>query len=182
MSGHLTLMKKRANQLLTSHRLTYPITCNVDYVEAVTKKYSDEERKAAYTKVIREMIGDPKSNNVYSNGSPSLSSVVEWLVKCAKPPVKKDAAAEALNSLDAYYKIALKRFIDGIVIEVIDEKLLAVLADILSPVTVFKMPDEMVESIAGESTHSRALRGKLAGQIDVLEKGSETCKRFAGSQ
>lgn len=79
-------------------------------------------------------------------------------------------------------QIALKRFIDDVAVKVIEEKLLAVMTDILSPVAVFEMSDELVEMIAGESQESRTLRAQLTKQIDVLETGSETCKRFAGSQ
>lgn len=42
------------------------------------------------------------------------------------------------------------------------------------------MSPDLVTSMAGESEESRAQREQLAKQLDVLTKGSETCKRFIG--
>ncbi len=44
------------------------------------------------------------------------------------------------------------------------------------------MPAALVTSIAGESEETRALREQLTKQLDVLLKGSETCKRFVGAR
>ncbi len=74
----------------------------------------------------------------------------------------------------------MKRFLDDISVEVIEEKLLAALGDILSPVKVFGMSPALVATLAGEAREIRAKRKKLTKQLDVLHKGSETCKRFVG--
>jgi len=42
------------------------------------------------------------------------------------------------------------------------------------------MPADLVTSIAGESEENRAQREQLTKQLDILMKGSETCKRFIG--
>ncbi|PQE23342.1 dynamin GTPase protein [Rutstroemia sp. NJR-2017a BBW] len=59
--------------------------------------------------------------------------------------------------MEAYYKVALKRFIDDIAIEVIEDKLISSLHDIFSPIAVYSMPDDL---------------------LHVLMKGTETCKHF----
>ena len=76
--------------------------------------------------------------------------------------------------------MALKRFIDDVATQVIEEKLVAVLENIMSPVSVFEMTAEKVDQIAGESEDSRTLRDQLTRQMDVLRKGLETCKRYVG--
>ena len=76
----------------------------------------------------------------------------------------------------------MKRLIDDIAIEAIEAKLISLLGDIFSPVAVSNMPAELVTSIAGESEESRALREQLTKQLDVLMKGSDTCKRFIGAR
>ncbi|KAI4088258.1 MAG: hypothetical protein LQ339_008737 [Xanthoria mediterranea] len=91
------------------------------------------------------------------------------------------ACSEALDCMEAYYKVvALKRFIDDIAIEVIEAKLLSPLGDLFSPVYVSAMPPDLVTRIAGESEQNRTQREQLNKQLDVLVKGSETCKRFIG--
>lgn len=42
------------------------------------------------------------------------------------------------------------------------------------------MPADLVTRIAGESEENRAQHEQLNRQLDVLIKGSETCKRFIG--
>lgn len=76
----------------------------------------------------------------------------------------------------------MKRFVDSVAIEVIEQTLLAALSGILSPVAVVSMSPELIESIAGESKESRARRDELAKKIDALQKGLETCKSFVNSK
>ncbi|KAF4634182.1 hypothetical protein G7Y89_g3925 [Cudoniella acicularis] len=52
--------------------------------------------------------------------------------------------------------------------------------DIFSPITVTSLPADLVTSVAGESEESRAQCEQLTRQLDVLMKGTETCKRFIG--
>ena len=74
----------------------------------------------------------------------------------------------------------MKRFVDDIAIEVVEDKLISSLHDMLSPTTVISMPADLVTSIAGESEENRAEREQLKKQLEVLMKGIETCKRFVG--
>lgn len=74
----------------------------------------------------------------------------------------------------------MKRFIDDIAIEVIEAKLISPLGDVFSPVAISAMPADLVTRIAGESEENHAQREQLTKQLDVLVKGSDTCKRFIG--
>ena len=74
----------------------------------------------------------------------------------------------------------MKRFIDDIAIEAVEAKLLSPLGNVFSPVAVSAMPADLVTCIAGESEENRAQREQLTKQLDVLMKGSDTCKRFIG--
>ena len=74
----------------------------------------------------------------------------------------------------------MKRFIDDIVIGVIEVQLIHSLSDIFSPVAVFDMPSDLVTRIAGESEENCALREQLSKKLHILMKGLETCKRFVG--
>lgn len=78
------------------------------------------------------------------------------------------------------YQVALKRFTDDIAIEAVEAKLLSPLGNVFSPVAVSAMPAELITRIAGESEENRAQREQLTKQLDVLMKGSDTCKRFIG--
>jgi hypothetical protein len=76
------------------------------------------------------------------------------------------------------YQVAFKRFVDDIAVEAVETNLIARLGDILSPIKVTYLADDIVTSIAGESEQSRSQRKQLTNQLDVLVQGLETCKRF----
>jgi hypothetical protein len=94
--------------------------------------------------------------------------------------VKRSAAINALDCLNAYYKVALKRFIDDVAVEVIEAKLVSALDKILDPVSVYQMPTDQVSRIAGEPEETRIEREQLNRQLEVLRNGLDTCKRFVG--
>lgn len=75
-------------------------------------------------------------------------------------------------------QVALKRFVDDIANEVVESRLMSSLSRILSPVTVFDMPASLVMKIAGESKESQTFREQLNKELLILNKGSDTCKRF----
>lgn len=69
---------------------------------------------------------------------------------------------------------------DDVAIELVEAKLVKVLPDIFSPMTVFTMPPNLVGRMAGESDEKLRRREQLEKQLDVLSKGSDFCKRFVG--
>ena len=75
-------------------------------------------------------------------------------------------------------KVALKRFIDDIAVEAIEAKLISPLHDIFSPIVATSMPPDLITRIARQSEDNCAQRNRLTRQLDVLMRGSETCKRF----
>lgn len=76
--------------------------------------------------------------------------------------------------------MALKRFIDDVAVEAVENKLVVSLSDLFSPIAVFEMAPEMVTSIAGETKEYRSLREQLSKKLDILVRGLETCKKFVG--
>lgn len=74
----------------------------------------------------------------------------------------------------------MKRFIDDVAAQVIEDKLIDALGSILSPVAIFEMDSKQIAIIAGESEDSRIEREQLTKQLTVLQKGMDTCKRFTG--
>lgn len=72
----------------------------------------------------------------------------------------------------------MKRFVDGIAIEVIETALVQALVKIFSPITVYNMPSSLVTRIAGESKESHDMREQLSQKLKTLRNGFETCRRF----
>ncbi|KAI1483206.1 dynamin family protein [Daldinia eschscholtzii] len=181
LDGLLAQAKTKTSELLDSHRHIHPITYNREYAETIQK--TGQTQREEFTRILIEFFGlaSLDATTYLNQRSYQLNTLVDRLVK-KEPDVERLAASEALDRMTAYYNLALKRFIDSVATEVIEQKLLAALSNILSPVAVFSMSPELVERIAGESQESRAMREELTKKIDVLQKGSDTCKRFIDSK
>ncbi|GAP92225.1 putative dynamin family protein [Rosellinia necatrix] len=169
----------KASELIDSQVLCHPITYNEQYLEAVHRIHN-QRRREFFSQVVEEYFGYPPNTTVSLHRSFNLVNLLDRLSNREEPDDEKFAASEAVDCMEAYYSVALKRIIDDVAIEVIERKLMTTLSTIFSPLSVFEMEDGLVSSIAGESQESRAKRAKLENQVGVLMKGSETCKRFAG--
>jgi hypothetical protein len=79
-----------------------------------------------------------------------------------------------------FKQVALERFIDDIAIEVVERELISKLEKIFSPLQVALMDTKICTTIAGESEETRARRNQLVSQLQTLEAGLFTCKKFTG--
>jgi hypothetical protein len=60
----------------------------------------------------------------------------------------------------------------------VETNIVGKLDDILSPIKITRLAEDVITSVAGESEESRDKRKQLKDQLDVLEQGLGTCKRF----
>ncbi|KAJ4307317.1 hypothetical protein N0V88_000700 [Collariella sp. IMI 366227] len=72
-------------------------------------------------------------------GSYDLRSLADSLAESGELDMGRFAASEALDCLNAYYKVALKRFINDVAVEVIEAKLMSALDRILPPGSVLNV-------------------------------------------
>ncbi|TGJ86602.1 hypothetical protein E0Z10_g2155 [Xylaria hypoxylon] len=170
-------INSKASELIDSQVLCHPVTYNEQYLEAV-HRIKDQRRREFYKGIVGSVFGSGQPNHYVTQVA--VESLLEKLSKRREPDDERLAASEAVDCMEAYYNVALKRIIDDVAIEVIERKLMAALSEIFSPIVVLEMSDDLVSAIAGESQESRAKRVRLANQVEILIKGSETCKRFAG--
>ncbi|KAI1735636.1 dynamin family protein [Xylaria scruposa] len=170
-------INSKANELIDSQVFCHPVTYNEQYLEAL-HRINDQRRREFCSRIVENFFGNG-TTSVYLNRHYDINNLIDQLSQRREPDDERFAASEAVDCMEAYYNVALKRIIDDVSIEVIERKLMASLPAILSPTVVFDMSDDLVTAIAGESNESRAKRTKLANQVEVLQQGSETCKRFA---
>ncbi|OXV05778.1 hypothetical protein Egran_06454 [Elaphomyces granulatus] len=179
LNQRMDCLKAKTAELLTPHKTSHPITYNHYFTETLQKvhsKWCEDE----YTEIIQNFLEVPSLESVYLGSYKDFRPLVTALMRRPEPDMNRFACSEALDCMEAYYKVALKRFVDDIAIEVIEAKLISQLNSTFSPITVTSMAADLVSSIAGESEENRAQREQLTKQLDILMKGSETCKRFIG--
>jgi len=176
----LKTLNAETSELLKMHQKGHPITHNRDFTETVQQIRNERKRKE-YSKIVHDFFGvTPVESSIPINRNVDLRRLVASLADRDEPDINRYAASEALDCMEAYYKVALKRFVDDTAIEVIEAKLVSALGDIFSPVSVYGMSSDLVALVAGESEENRNKREQLTRQLDVLRKGSATCNRFVG--
>ncbi|KAK4233415.1 hypothetical protein C8A03DRAFT_19520, partial [Achaetomium macrosporum] len=179
MNGVLQTMRDKTKELLTPHQHSHPITYN-HYLTETLQKVRRERGQNERERILCRFFGVDSLQSWHSDDEYDLRRLADSLAESGEPDMGRYAASEALDCLNAYYKVALKRFIDDLAVQVIEAKLISALDRILHPVSICQMLDEQVARIAGESEETRTEREQLNKQLEVLRNGLETCKRFVG--
>ncbi|KAI1430551.1 dynamin family protein [Xylaria sp. CBS 124048] len=175
----ITIAKSRVTELLNEFQTIHPITYTKEYIDSILYIW-DQRRRKEDEEVVKSFFSVKRLERVHLGNQYDLENLVTLLAMRREPDIERIAASDALDCMHAYYNVAMKRFLDDISVGIIEEKLLAVLGDILSPVKVIDMSPDLVATLVGEPRPVRARRRKLMKQLDVLKKGSETCRRFVG--
>ncbi|GFG19489.1 hypothetical protein IFM5058_10141 [Aspergillus udagawae] len=174
----LKSLENKTCEILRAYREGHPITYNHSFTDSLQQTRQDTLMpKLSYT--IRKFFNVPQltsSQNI--DGTFDLLHLRDSLLESFKADTARFAALQALDCMRAYYKVALKRFVDAIAIEVIETALVQALVKIFSPVAVYNMPSSLVTRIAGESKESHDMREQLSKKLETLRNGSETCRRF----
>ncbi|CAG8013332.1 unnamed protein product [Penicillium salamii] len=163
-------------ELLTPHQQRHPITYDHYFTETLQHTRNGRQREQLREALKRHFTVDHLSSAHAVDYSIDLRALLDSLVWSTVPNMTQFASEEALDCMLAYYKVALKRFVDDIATKVVEMKLLCTLPEIFTPVTAFDMSDELVMQFAGESEESRTLREQLNKKLNVLAKGSDTCR------
>ncbi|ETS83523.1 hypothetical protein PFICI_05399 [Pestalotiopsis fici W106-1] len=179
MDTILRELDAKTGEILAPHQKSHPITYNHYFTDTI-QRVRRERGRAQTATVLRGFFSVSDLNvNTYLSDTYNLDNLLKLLTgDDAEPDMHRFAASEALDQMDAYYKVAMKRFLDDIAVQVIEVVLLAALPAILSPVKIFEMSSELIARIAGESEDTRAQRHQLMKQVVVLSKGIEVCKEF----
>ncbi|KAJ5558985.1 dynamin GTPase [Penicillium sp. DV-2018c] len=85
----------------------------------------------------------------------------------------EQACSEAQNDLNAYYKVAMKTFVDNICRQVIERHIIAKLPSVFEPVLVSGYETEELLRMAAESAQVSARRDEARHFQKVLEKSLE---------
>ncbi|KAJ3495912.1 hypothetical protein NLG97_g3046 [Lecanicillium saksenae] len=172
-------LHEKLSGLLKPHESGHPITYNHYFTETL-QNIRKEREKSRVTALLIEKFGHVSlSSKTIIDRSIHFGDLIDQLILPPVPDMDHFAASEALDCLDAYYKVALKRFVDDVAVEVVEACLLDKLSEIMDPLSIFSMSDDEVASVAAETEESRTAREELEAKLKLLKSGSETCKNFA---
>jgi GTP-binding protein EngB required for normal cell division len=102
----LGILNAKTTELLTPHQKSHPITYNHYFTEALQKVRS-ERSMDEYTTIIKDFFGVSSLESAYLNRHYDLRRLVATLVQHTEPDMNRFACSEALDCMEAYYKVPI---------------------------------------------------------------------------
>ncbi|KAH7037042.1 P-loop containing nucleoside triphosphate hydrolase protein [Microdochium trichocladiopsis] len=158
----------KIEELLMS-AINQPITYNPQLTENVQKAQQARHKRAIQQQIskifaLREFENTQKTFHV----NPVL--VVELLAEGLEPDMELFGSSLAVDYMEAYYEVAINRFIDDISVIAIEDCLVKKLSGLFKAKKVLAMTDEEISRLAGETEESVAERKRLEEKKHVLQQ------------
>ena len=95
----------KAAELLTPHQKSHPITYNHYFTEAL-QKVRNQRSKNEYSRIVKNFFGvSTLEPALYIDQHKDLRQLVTALVQSTEPDMNRFACSEALDCMEAYYKV-----------------------------------------------------------------------------
>ncbi|KAI9722079.1 MAG: hypothetical protein M1828_004893 [Chrysothrix sp. TS-e1954] len=164
-------MKEKLTELLRPSRGGHPITYNHYFTETVQQIRSARSQEQALAHIKRLDGRD-------CIDSPSLQLALKEMASETQKNMDLYSVSEAVECMEAFYKVALKMFIDNFAILAVEYCVLEKLADFFTPQTVLDLDDDTVEEIAGETSQTRVERTRALAKLESLDAGLQVLRRI----
>ncbi|KAJ5143353.1 Dynamin [Penicillium bovifimosum] len=118
----------------------------------------DEAKASIQASVKRAAESDWGGSVHFSNSPYEMDRMISSLQKRVEVNMVERACSEVLTDLNAYYKVAMKTFVDNVCRQVIERHILAKLGGAFHPTVVSSFSDEELIRLAGESLQTTRRR------------------------
>ena len=107
LSQLMESLKAKTTELLKPHKTSHPITYNHYFTEALQKVHIRKRDEDEYMRIVRNFLGLSSYDSLESVASyyRDFRPLVAALVDRPKPDVYRFACSEALDYMEAYYKV-----------------------------------------------------------------------------
>ncbi|KAG6098635.1 hypothetical protein E4U14_007447 [Claviceps sp. LM454 group G7] len=165
---------QKLKELLQPHSDGHPITYN-NYLIDTVKKAQDERRKRQLTEVAHLI-----QNDYFENRSRSGDAfIVEKLNEHIETDMNTFASEMAIDYMEAYYEVAMNKFIDDVSVLAVEQCLISKLPDLFPDDILVDFKDEEIARLAGETEAASKQREKCSQKLAVLEDGRRDLMNLA---
>ncbi|WKT40362.1 hypothetical protein QSH57_005168 [Fusarium oxysporum f. sp. vasinfectum] len=154
-----------------------PLTYNHYYTDNVQKARLNFQRTAIKDVVAEVTQLDWHGKLHISNSSVEIEKFVSALQARITVNMDEQACNEAVTELNAYYKVAMKTFVDNVARQVIERHIISSLPTAFCPNNVSQMPDEVLLDIGSEPQKQILRRQKLAEITQGLRRSLATLQK-----
>jgi len=104
-------LNAKTAELLTPHQKSHPITYNHYFTETL-QNVRDERNKNEYSRIVKSFFGvSSLESSTYINQHKDLGQLVTALMQRTEPDMNRFACSEALDCMEAYYKVTYLPYI-----------------------------------------------------------------------
>ncbi|KAL9002660.1 MAG: hypothetical protein Q9188_004427 [Gyalolechia gomerana] len=141
-----------------------------------------QENVIALQKARRDPAIEEKLRGIFSQRTTISERDIPLLMSAMQieetPDMNRKAAEEIFDNMNAFYKTALKVFLDNVPSLVIQETIVNQVPVMFCPESVFAMDSDMVKKVASESEVKRLQREELTRKLGTLNAGYGICKQY----
>lgn len=172
-------LQSKTAELLKPHQEGHPITCNHYFTENVQKAREAHLRRSVVDR-LKEFFGDDVDMHSLTKRTYSFSmgSLIAALGNQTEADMDRFSCSEAIDCMQAYYKVAIKKFVDDFSVLAVEKCLLEPLLDIFSPKLVEALDEQLVQSIAEETEELQLERTRLNEKLRTLQKALSDLRRL----
>ncbi|KAJ0167239.1 Interferon-induced GTP-binding protein Mx2 [Colletotrichum tanaceti] len=165
-------LDKKMSELIKPHTDSHPITYN-HYLTDNVQKAQAARRRVRMEDALKGMFGpDLEKKDVFVKPT----TVLTLLLDQTEVDMEVYACENAIDYMEAYYKVAMKRFIDDVSVLAVEACLIQFLPDLFTPNIVYDMTDEQVQQLAAERPELTEERAQFLEREGVLEVGLQTLR------
>ncbi|KAI1413412.1 P-loop containing nucleoside triphosphate hydrolase protein [Hypoxylon sp. FL1857] len=161
-------LRDKINEVLRPHEDGHPITYN-HYVTETVQRIRTNRLRANIMIGLKESRGKPTS----------LDESLELIMKHAEEDMETMSSSNAVDWMEAYYKVALKQVVDDFSKLAIEACLISKLPDLFTLEIVFELSDNAVGRIAAESWETADERKFLIDKMEILSSGMAELRRLS---
>ncbi|KAI1464926.1 P-loop containing nucleoside triphosphate hydrolase protein [Daldinia caldariorum] len=162
----------KVDEILRPHEDGHPITYNHYLTENVQKI-----RTSRYQESIKYVLEEYERMLGVLPGTPEKMS--EVITKLTERNMETVASSDAIDWMEAYYKVALKQVVDDFSKLAIEACLISNLPGLFTPEVVFELTDDTIRRIAAESWETADERRFLTEKMSVLSSGMKELQRLS---
>ncbi|KFA51298.1 hypothetical protein S40293_04398 [Stachybotrys chartarum IBT 40293] len=170
-------MDEKITELLQPQYGMHAITYN----HQLTKNVQAAQRarnRTAIEKKIRETFGTRGFKDVDSKVNINPAQIMDLFLDEIEPDMGRFGCSIAVDYMQAYYDVALDRFIDDISVIAVEGCLIRRLPSLLTPSTVLELESAEISHLVGENDETASRRTNLTNKLQTLQKGLQDIKRF----
>lgn len=170
-------LRDKISEILRPYEDGHPITYN-HYLTETVQKIRDARLQENLVRGLKEVgIGEAGVGNGYVHTN--IKACLEAISPHTEVDMETQACSDAVDCMEAYYKLALKEVVDNFSKLAIEACLMSRLPELFTPDIVFDLSEDTVSRITAESLEKAEERKFLTEKMEILNSGMFELKRLS---